>query len=78
MTVYRGWVHCMSTMVKEEGLLSLWKGTLPRLLWVGMSSAIWYGTYQAVRQGISKRRVHRKGYKKDVAKTRDVVRSKVE
>lgn len=39
----------MSSIVSEEGLVALWKGTLPRLVWVGASSAIWYGTYQAVR-----------------------------
>lgn len=57
MQIYRGWLHCMTTMVKEEGVLSLWKGTLPRLVWVGASSAIWYGTYQAVKQSISSKRV---------------------
>lgn len=50
MTIYRGWWHCMTSIVSEEGLVALWKGTLPRLVWVGASSAIWYGTYQAVRQ----------------------------
>lgn len=54
ITVYRGWLHCMTTIVREEGFTALWKGTVPRLVWVGASSAIWYGTYQAVRQGLSR------------------------
>ena len=57
VTVYRGWLHCISTMIKEEGVLSLWKGTLPRLIWVGASSAIWYGTYMCVKQAISTQRM---------------------
>lgn len=56
LTMYRGWLHCFSTMVKEEGVMALWKGTLPRLIWVGASSAIWYGTYQAARQSMTTRR----------------------
>lgn len=56
VTIYRGWVHCMQTIIKEEGVRSLWKGTIPRLVWVGASSAIWYGTYQAARQAMGKRR----------------------
>lgn len=55
-TIYKGWVHCMHTIIREEGPAALWKGTLPRLVWVGASSAIWYGTYQAVRQNMSARR----------------------
>lgn len=58
-TIYNGWLHCMKTIIREEGPIALWKGTVPRLVWVGASSAIWYGTYQAVRQGISTRRIER-------------------
>lgn len=57
VTMYNGWLHCMQTIIREEGALALWKGTLPRLVWVGASSAIWYGTYQAARQGMSARRL---------------------
>eukprot|EP00177_Eucheuma_denticulatum_P000709 GFKZ01001275.1.p1 GENE.GFKZ01001275.1~~GFKZ01001275.1.p1 ORF type:complete len:231 (-),score=31.73 GFKZ01001275.1:358-1050(-) len=56
MTLYNGWLHCMKTIIREEGPVALWKGTIPRLVWVGASSAIWYGTYQAARQTISSRR----------------------
>lgn len=59
VTLYRGWLHCLITMVKEEGIPVLWRGSLPRLFWVGASSAIWYGTYQAVRQGLSNRQVNK-------------------
>lgn len=57
VTVYTGWLHCVKTMVKEEGVAALWKGTLPRLVWVGASSAVWYGTYQMTREALGKRRV---------------------
>lgn len=67
VTVYRGWIHCMSTMIREEGVLALWKGTLPRLVWVGASSAVWYGTYQAVRQRISTRELHQTRRRKNIS-----------
>lgn len=55
-TIYRSWLHCISTIAKEEGMAALWQGTLPRLVWVGASSAVWYGTYQTVKQAISAKR----------------------
>lgn len=56
VTIYRGWLDCIRTMVREEGVAALWKGTVPRLIWVGASSAIWYGTYQTTRQAMETRR----------------------
>lgn len=58
-TLYRNWGHCVRVMVREEGVAALWKGTLPRLIWVGASSAIWYGTYQTARHAFARRRVRR-------------------
>lgn len=54
---YKGWWDCVYRIAKEEGVRSLWKGTLPRLVWVAASSAVWYGTYQTARQNLGKRRI---------------------
>eukprot|EP00737_Agarophyton_chilense_P004613 gb/GEZJ01005951.1/.p1 GENE.gb/GEZJ01005951.1/~~gb/GEZJ01005951.1/.p1 ORF type:complete len:230 (+),score=20.03 gb/GEZJ01005951.1/:615-1304(+) len=72
ITMYHGWLHCMRTIVREEGSLALWKGTLPRLVWVGASSAIWYGTYQAVRHSMSQRKQQGASNERDDSYTQGV------
>lgn len=71
ITLYNGWVHCMKTIIQEEGVVALWKGTLPRLVWVGASSAIWYGTYQATRQSMAARRMRRRQLQLEMEKAKE-------
>ena len=47
---YEGLLHGLGTAVRTEGLYSLWKGLLPRLLTKSMGSVIWYTTYMEARQ----------------------------
>lgn len=56
VTYYKNWVHGLRTIVREEGLQALWKGSIPRLVWVAGSGAIWYGTYATVRQHMQQRK----------------------
>ncbi len=39
-TVYRGFLHALRTIAKEEGVAALWKGLLPRLLRLAPGQAI--------------------------------------
>ena len=52
-TVYHGWLHCFQTMAREEGPLALYKGSLLRILWVGLGSALWYSTFEATKKTIA-------------------------
>ena len=46
---YRGLVHALVTIPREEGLLVLWKGLLPRLLRIPPGQAItWAAADQLV------------------------------
>ncbi len=58
-TLYRNWAHCARIMLREEGVTSLWKGTVPRLVWVSASSALWYGSYQITKRALARRRISR-------------------
>ena len=46
----RGCVHGLQTAARREGLYSLWKGLLPRLLTKAFGSVIWYTTYMEARR----------------------------
>lgn len=46
---YRGWCDAVARIAREEGVLALWKGIAPRLAWVTLGSAVWYGTYESLR-----------------------------
>ena len=37
---YRGFLHCLCTITREEGVLALWKGLIPRLLRIAPGQAI--------------------------------------
>ena len=47
---YEGLAHGLQTAVRREGLYSLWKGLLPRLLTKSLGSVIWYTTYMEARR----------------------------
>lgn len=41
---YKGAVHCLTTVVKEEGLPALWRGVMPTMMRNGSNSAFNFGT----------------------------------
>ncbi|RDW61672.1 hypothetical protein BP5796_11564 [Coleophoma crateriformis] len=45
---YSGSWRCLTSIVKEEGILSLWKGTSPRLVRLTVSGAISFAIYEQV------------------------------
>ena len=47
---YEGLLHGLQTAARREGLYSLWKGLLPRLLTKAFGSVIWYTTYMEARR----------------------------
>lgn len=50
---YRGSFHCLTTMVKEEGLVSLGRGMAPRVLRIVPGQAIVFGSYQTYHDFLS-------------------------
>jgi hypothetical protein len=51
--VYTGLFDGLRTVVREEGVLSLWRGLLPRLVLKAVGSLIWYPVYIQARHLIS-------------------------
>ena len=46
---YHGLLDGLVKAVRQEGLLVLWRGLLPRLLLKSVGSMIWYSVYMALR-----------------------------
>ena len=44
---YKGSIHCLTLMIKEEGYNSLLRGMVPRVLRIVPGQAIVFGSYQA-------------------------------
>ncbi|CDJ31172.1 mitochondrial carrier domain-containing protein, putative [Eimeria mitis] len=44
---YRGFFHCLGTMLRREGLRSLFLGVQMRCLWVALGGGIFLGGYDA-------------------------------
>lgn len=55
VTFYRNWAHCLKTIAMEESPRALWKGSIPRLVTVSVSSALWLGFYTFVKQQLRNR-----------------------
>ncbi|XP_009767596.1 probable S-adenosylmethionine carrier 2, chloroplastic [Nicotiana sylvestris] len=47
---YEGILHCVSSIVKEEGASTLFKGMGPRILWIGIGGSIFFGVLERVKQ----------------------------
>mmetsp|Transcript_9160 Transcript_9160/g.27577 ORF Transcript_9160/g.27577 Transcript_9160/m.27577 type:complete len:319 (+) Transcript_9160:122-1078(+) len=56
---YANWLDAFTRTVREEGILALWKGTLPRMVWVAAGSALWYSVYENMRLHISRTKTNR-------------------
>lgn len=48
--IYRGTLHCMSCIVREEGVLALWRGFLPHFMRLGPWAVIFFVTYEKVKR----------------------------
>ncbi|KAJ5233777.1 mitochondrial carrier [Penicillium citrinum] len=47
---YRGSLDCFRSMITQEGITSLWRGTTPRLIRLSVSGALSFSIYEAVLQ----------------------------
>ncbi|XP_016510594.1 S-adenosylmethionine carrier 1, chloroplastic/mitochondrial isoform X3 [Nicotiana tabacum] len=45
---YEGILHCVSSIVKEEGASTLFKGIGARVLWIGIGGSIFFGVLEKV------------------------------
>jgi len=52
-TAYRGILHCFSSMVRSEGIFSLYRGLLSPVLGYGAIKSVAFGSYQMARKQIS-------------------------
>jgi len=50
---YHGLVHGLRSVVASEGIASLYRGLLPRLLLKSIGGSIWYSTYTALKDALS-------------------------
>lgn len=51
---YKGLLHALATIAREEGLFALWKGLTPRLMRIMPGQAITFMTYEFVEQQLCK------------------------
>ena len=49
---YTGLFDGLVKAARQEGVLVLWRGLLPRLLLKSCGSSIWYSVYMALRAGV--------------------------
>ncbi|KAL8452207.1 hypothetical protein Emed_001514 [Eimeria media] len=49
---YRGFYHCMHTMLRTEGVSSLFLGVKMRCLWVALGGGIFLGGYDALKHSV--------------------------
>ncbi|KAJ6306786.1 hypothetical protein OIU78_021992 [Salix suchowensis] len=52
---YRGIFDCARTIAKEEGTRALLKGVGPRVLWIGVGGAIFFGVLEKTKQILAQR-----------------------
>ncbi|XP_071921078.1 S-adenosylmethionine carrier 1, chloroplastic/mitochondrial-like isoform X2 [Coffea arabica] len=50
---YEGILHCVGTIVREEGTSSLFKGIGPRVLWIGIGGSIFFGVLERTKKLLS-------------------------
>lgn len=50
---YLGLVHGLKTIAKEEGPRVLMSGVVPRVLWISLGGAIFFGAYEAAKKSIT-------------------------
>lgn len=50
---YRGMVHGLQRICAEEGAARLFAGAVPRMLWISLGGAIFFGTFEEARRRLS-------------------------
>lgn len=50
---YHGLVHGLRTIAREEGLPTLMSGVAPRVLWISLGGAIFFGAYEAAKKKLT-------------------------
>uniref|UniRef100_A0A2C9WGK2 S-adenosylmethionine transporter n=1 Tax=Manihot esculenta TaxID=3983 RepID=A0A2C9WGK2_MANES len=52
---YKGFFDCARTITKEEGVHALLKGIGPRIIWIGVGGAIFFGVLEKTKQILAQR-----------------------
>ncbi|CDF37509.1 unnamed protein product [Chondrus crispus] len=47
---YRGIVHGLRTIAREEGGAALFSGLTPRVMWISIGGAVFFGAYEAAKK----------------------------
>ena len=50
---YRNSFHCLTQIVKKDGVLALWRGTGPRLTRVCFSGGIIFASYEQIMRSLN-------------------------
>jgi len=50
---YRGVVHAFRTICRDEGPKALFRGIVPRVIWVATGGAIFFGTYESFKHRLA-------------------------
>uniref|UniRef100_A0A803QU40 S-adenosylmethionine transporter n=1 Tax=Cannabis sativa TaxID=3483 RepID=A0A803QU40_CANSA len=53
---YKGICDCVRSIMREEGSHIFFKGTAPRVLWIGIGGSIFFGVLERTKQLLAKRR----------------------
>ncbi|KAL3513965.1 hypothetical protein ACH5RR_026682 [Cinchona calisaya] len=53
---YEGILHCVDTIVREEGTSALFKGLGPRVLWIGIGGSIFFGVLERTKKLLAHKR----------------------
>ncbi|GAB2232420.1 hypothetical protein Drorol1_Dr00011452 [Drosera rotundifolia] len=56
---YKGIVDCVKTIIRDEGAPALLKGIGPRVMWIGIGGAIFFGVLESTKRILAQQR-HRK------------------
>ncbi|XP_024952676.2 S-adenosylmethionine carrier 1, chloroplastic/mitochondrial-like isoform X4 [Citrus sinensis] len=52
---YKGICDCVSTIAREEGISTLFKGMGPRVLWIGIGGSIFFGVLEKTKEVLAQR-----------------------
>lgn len=53
---YDGILHCVRTIIREEGSSAFFRGIGPRVLWIGIGGSIFFGVLEKTKQLLADRR----------------------